>query len=83
MAGELRIAHGSAVRFSWRPRTIPDVPEAEYVEVYTAAVFGFAVLSRIVHPALEAGPVDPDPTVCPLGGKGVPFVRLIPIVDSR
>jgi hypothetical protein len=81
-SGDLRIAQGSEVRFSWHPQDAPDHPEAQYMEIYTVTSSGFAVLTMIVHPALAGGTLDPEPTMCPFGGEGVAFVKLARIAGA-
>ena len=80
--GDLTIAQGSGVSFTWCPDPGPDCPEAWITESYTATSSGFALLSIIIDPAAAPSPVDPFPTMVPLGGEGVPFVRLARIAGA-
>jgi hypothetical protein len=81
-SGDLLIEQGSEVRFSWHPQDAPDFPEAQCEEIYTVTRSGLAVLTIVVHPVLVGGPLDPEPTMCPFGGEGVPFVRLARIAGA-
>ena len=83
LEGDLMVAQGSGATFSWRPRTAPDDPEAEYLEIYRVTRQGYAFLGKILHDrSLVAGQVDPDPTMVSLGGPGRPFVRITKITGA-
>jgi hypothetical protein len=79
--GDLVVAQGTEVTFSWKPRLAPEDPEAEYLEIYMVTEDGFALLSRHVDRSLVGGPLDPCPTRGLMGGRGIPLVRLSRIFD--
>ena len=62
--------------------TDPDDPEPEYLEIYNVTRQGYAILRLLVDRALVGGPVDTEPTMVPLGGHGVPFVRVARIAGA-
>jgi hypothetical protein len=81
-SGDLRIAHATEASFSWRPRSNPNYPEGEYLEIFTPAGHGRAVLTRVADLGLAPGPIDLDPTAVSFGGEGVPFVTLARIAGA-
>jgi hypothetical protein len=80
--GNLIIAQGTEVTFSWKPRIAPEDPEAEYLEIYSVTQAGYVVLSRLVDRSLVGSSLDPDPTQAFLGGRGVPLLRLARIFGA-